>query len=241
MKFVKERATDTYMLIEDAVLTANPELYIDHTPNPYYLHKYYSNAGLTFWQARYEAKELVDSLAGGFNDLPNDEDKEAMSLFAYGDKGDIHSFLETYHGVDAATAQGMNLQRSAAARVLLAADAKVILSSPKIMEIGVKYLSQIVNGEFDSSQAFQLTEALDTFFSQYGNFAVLGTDYDDEVEGLMDYLESTHNYSSGGAKNYDLNPAVVNAMPGPSQQEKEDQALAAMVAEFQDLFVKGNA
>ncbi|MHA1123750.1 MAG: hypothetical protein ACTSPC_13215, partial [Candidatus Heimdallarchaeota archaeon] len=84
-------------------------------------------------------------------------------------------------------------------------------------------------------------EAINDFKKQFEDYAILGENYDDEHEGIMDYFESTNSYVDGGLKNYEFNPQILDAMPGPSDQEKEDQARALMVAELQDLFVKGNA
>ena len=98
MKFVKIIATNAYALIDQATYDANPALYIDRSASPYYWLNHYADAGLTFWQARHHVKELIDGLAGGFNDLVNDYDKDSASIFAYGDKNDIVTFLVAQYG-----------------------------------------------------------------------------------------------------------------------------------------------
>jgi hypothetical protein len=240
-KFVKIIATDTYACITQAEFDANTELYVDRSERPHYILKHYAEAGLTYWQARYEAKQLVIAAAGGFADF-SIADKDALCIFAYGDQNLIVTHYVTVHSMSQSDATNLMVLRAAKNVQKLAVDAKVIAASTKMMLIGVNYLTVVdVNGDIDSSQAYNLTEAISDFKKQFEDYAVLGENYDDDHEGIMDYFESTNSYSSGGLKNYEFNPVVLALMPGPSDQEKEDQARGLMVGELQDLFVKGNA
>ncbi len=240
-KFVKIISENKYACISQADFDIDPSLYIDRSDRPHYLLKHYSETGMTYWQTRYQAKELVDNAAGGFADF-NNADKEALCIFAYGDQNLIVAHYRTTLGLSESDATNLMILRAAENVQRLAIDAKVIAASTKMMLIGIKYLTVVdVNGDLDSSQAYNLTEAINNFKKQFEDYAVLGQNYNDEHEGIMDYFESTNSYVSGGLKNYEFNPAVLAQMPGPSDEEKEDQARGLMIVELQDLFVKGNA
>jgi len=233
-KFVKEIATNTYKSITQADYDANPALYIDRTDRPVYLLNYHIEAGLTYWQTRYHVKELVKASPGGFADF-NDADKDALCEFAYGDKTLIVAHYEA-KGLSNSDATNLMILKSAENVQRLSLDAIVIAASTKMMLIGVKYLTVVDDqGELDSSRAYSLTDAIGDFKNQYRDYAVLGLEYDDEHEGIMDYFESTNSYTSGGLKNYTFNPDIVSAAGS------EDAARLLMVADLQDLFVKGNA
>lgn len=240
-KFVKIIAENRYACITQAEYDLDPSLYVDRSDRPHYLLAHYSETEMTYWQTRYEVKRLVDSATNGFADF-NDTDKDALCIFAYGDQSLIVSHYMTKLGLSQSDATNLMVLRAAENVQRLSIDAKVIAASTKMMLIGIKYLTVVdVNGNLDSSQAYNLTEAIGDFKKQYEDYAVLGQNYKDEHEGLMDYFESTNSYSSGGLKNYEFNPSVLAQMPGPTDPEKEDQARALMIAELQDLFVKGNA
>jgi len=233
-KFVKEISTNKYKCITQAEFDANTTLYIDRSDRPVYLLNHYSEAGMTYYQMRYEVKELVDAQAGGFADF-NDADKDALCEFAYGDR----NLIVTHYmgkGLSQDDATGLMVLKAAENVQKLSIDAKIIAASTKMMLIGVKYLTVIDGqGDLDSSQAYNLTEAINDFKKQFEDYAVLGLEYNDEHEGIMDYFESTNSYASGGLKNYTFNPQTVAAAGS------EEAARLLMVAELQDLFVKGNA
>jgi len=233
-KFVKEISTNKYKCISQADFDADPSLYIDRSDRPHYILNHYKETGRSYWQVRYKVKELVDNSAGGFNDF-NSVDKDALCLFSYGDRNAIVTHYATTMGLSVDDAKGLMVLREAENIAKLSLDAKVIAASPKMMVIGVKYLTLVdIDGNVDSTQAYSLTEAINDFKKQYEDYGVLGLEYGDEHEGIMDYFESTNSYSSGGLKNYTFNPDVVAAAGS------EENARLAMVAELQELFVKGN-
>ena len=232
-KFVKEISTNKYICLSQAEFDVDPSLYVDRSDRPHYLLSHYSECGMTYWQARRKVVALVDSAANGFNDF-NDIDKEALGIFAYGDKDETVSFYESSKGLSNTDANGLNLIRVSENRALMAIYAKIIAASPKLIQIGVKYLTTIFDGELDSSQAFELTDAIKGFRSQYENYAELGSNYGDEYEAIMDYFESTGSYVNSGLKNYTFNPLLVAAYGS------EEAVRLAMISELQDLFVNGN-
>jgi len=239
-KFVKVISTNEYKEISQAEFDVDPTLYVDRTDRPVYILNHYSNAGVSYWRARRHAVLLADVATNGITDF-NDEDKDALGAFAYGDQIDeMKTFYETYHGISSVEADGLFLKRAAANRSNMAKDAKEIVASPKIMEIGIKYLTVLTSGEIDSSQAFDFTGAISGYLDDYERFAVLGTAYGDEHEGCMDYYESTGIHAGGGLLIYTLNPSVVALMPGPTEPEKEAQARGLMIGELKDLQVEGN-
>ena len=238
-KFGKIKSTNQYSVISQSEYDADPTLYIDRTDRPVYILNHYSDAGITYWQARRRIVLLVDAAVNGFDDF-NDVDKDALSVFAYGDKDKTITFLMSKYGVDQATAGGMNINRAAINRSKMSVDAKAIFSSPDVLEIGIKYLTVITNGEFDSSQAFLFTESIANFRSGYENYAILGLDYGDDLDGLIDYIAATNGYASGGSKLYTYNPSIVALMPGSTEPEKIEQARLMFVNDLKNLFVEGN-
>jgi len=231
---VKEIATNTYMMITDAELLANPNLYYDRNDRPIYWLNHHIEAGLSYWQSRYRVTLIVNAEANGFDDFA-DNDKEALSTYSYGDQNSMIAYLMASQGLTQTEAGSVATTNAAVNRVNMSKDAVVIASSEKMIEIGVKYLTLIdENGEIDSSQAFSLTSAISTFMSQYRHYSVRGLNYNDDDEGIMDYFESTNSYTSGGLKNYTFNPTIV-ALAG-----SEDNARLLMVAELIEVFVKGN-
>jgi len=239
-KFVKIKSTNTYAEITQATFDADPLLYVDRTDRPVYILNHYAKAGVSYWRARKHVVDYVGSLDGGINDL-NDQDKEAAGVFAYGEQMDeMKTFYETFHGDTPEEADVRHLSRVSLNRSLMAADARLIMASPKFIEIGVKYLTVLTDGKLNSEQAFDFSEAMSGYFTEYGRLAVLGIDHGDEHNGIVDYYKSTNAHVGGGLSMYTLNASIVALMPGPSQEEKEDQARAMMIAELDNLFVEGN-
>lgn len=234
MKLVKELSTNKYLSLSEEDYIANPSLYLDRSDRPVYWLRFYENAGFSYYQSRYYIKELVDNAVNNIDDF-NEVDKDAIIEYSYGDRNKLVTHLVTVHGYTVNDAKGKVALNAANNQAKLAVCAKIISSSPKIMSIGTKYLGFIDgNGNYDTSQAFALTSAISDFMTEFERFARLGLNYGDEAEGIMDYFESTNSYAEGGLKNYTFNPDVV-AVVG-----SEENARLAMVAELQDLFLKGN-
>ena len=233
MKLVKEISKNKYLAIDQAIYDAEPSLYIDRSDRPAYWIRHYADAGFTYWQSRYHIKELLDN-SNGFSDF-NKIDIDAFCDYAYGNRNEIVFHYMNEHGMDQATAQGLMALKMSEAVSLLSVDAKSICSSPKMNLVGIKYLT-IVNeeGRIDSTQAYNLTEAIITVKKMYEDSAVLGLEYGDDHEGIMDYFEGTGNYVGGGLENYTLSANSIAAYGS------EANALAAMRSELVNLFVKGN-
>lgn len=234
MKLVKEIATNQYLKLSQEDYDANPGLYIDRSDRPVYWLKHFEAAGFSYYQSRHHVKELVDAAVDGIDSF-TEYDKDAIIEYSYGDRNKMVTHLVTVHGYTIDTAKGKVALNAANNQAKLAVCAKIISASPKIMSIGTKYLGFIDGtGNYDTSQAFLLTSAISGFMTEFERFALLGLNYGDEAEGIMDYFESTNSYSEGGLKNYTFNPDLVSALGS------EDNARLAMVAELQDLFLKGN-
>lgn len=233
-KFVKEISTNLYKEISRSDYDANPGLYIDRTDRPKYILEHYLDAGVSYWRARRHCVILADNSANGINDF-NDQDKTALGVFAYGQQiNEMKLFFESFYGISDIESSEMYLKNAALNRSNMAEDARKIVSSPKLMEIGIKYLTVEIAGELDSSQAFDLTEAIGGYLGDYERFAVLGIDHGDEHEGIMDYFRSTNGHSGGGLLMYSLNPALIDLYGS------EESVRNAMIAELDDLYVEGN-
>ncbi len=234
-KFVKILESNSYAVIEESELTQNPSLYVDRSERPVYILKHYEEAGLSYWQARALVYELVYSKPNDFQDF-NTVDQEALTVFAIGNQNSIIAYHMTTKGISQTDAISLAVLEMSMNISKLSADAKkYILPSPRLFQIGVKYLTWVnQDGTVDSTQANNLTAAIQGFLTEYERYAILGLEYNDEREGLMDYFESTNNYAGGGLLNYTFSPAVIDAYGS------EENARNAMIAELQDLFVKGN-
>jgi len=194
----------------------------------------YIDAGVSYWRARRHCVLLADNATNGINDF-NDQDKAALGVFAYGQQIDeMKLFFESFYGISAIESGGLYLQRAAINRSKMAKDAKDIVASPKLMEIGIKYLTVEIAGELDSSQAFDLTEAIGGYLDDYERFAVLGIDYGDDHDGIIDYFKSTNGHSEGGLLMYSLNPVLI------AEYGSEENARNLMIAELDNLYVEGN-
>jgi len=235
MKLVKLRSTNKYTQVTQEEYDANASLYIDRSDRPVYWLNHYLDAGFTYLQSRFYIKELVNSAVNGMDDF-NTIDRDAIVEYSYGDRTKIVTHLMMAHSMsqsDATAKVGVNAGINGSK---LGVDAKLITSSPQFMSVIGNFLTVIneTTGELDSSQVGAYTSAIRGFKDDYETFGALGLEYGDEHEGWMDYNESTNAYLDGGLKNYTFNPSIV-AMLG-----SEDAARLAMIAQIQELLVKGN-
>ena len=234
MKLVKQISTEKYCLIEDAELTANPELYMDRTDKPLYWFNHYEDVGISYFSMRNYVQDQVDLMANGFDDY-RDAEKDILGSMYIGNTTQIIGFYMAYYGYDQATAGGFHVQRLSENLVKKATCARAISRTPKIISIRIKYLTWAnPDGTLNTVQANNFTSAIATFMEQYREYALLGLSYGDDREGIMDYIESTGNYSSGGLLNYTLSSDIITAYGS------EENARNAMIAELADIFVKGN-
>lgn len=233
MKLVKLISENTYHLIEDG--DYNSSIHLDRSDNIAYWYNFYTKVGLSYWQMRYQVRQVLNAQAGGFNDFRN-PDKDILGLLGLGDQTDTITYYVTVKGLSVADASGLHILRLSENTARLSLDARGIVASPKTMQIGIKYLTWIdgTTGQVDSTQANNLTHAIQGFLTELERYAVLGLEYGDEREGLMDYFESTNSYSSGGLKNYVFSPSMVTAYGS------EDNTRLAMIEELKEVFVKGN-
>jgi len=235
MKLVKERSTETYKLIDDAELTANPNLYIDRNDFPIYWFNYYEEAGISYFKARNLLQAQVDLRPNGFDDY-RDKEKDVLGQMYIGETGQIIPFYMTYFGMTQTEAGLFHNDRVAENVVKKAESTRVIARSPKIISVGTKYLVWgNPDGTLNTLQANNFTAAIADFLQAYREYAFLGTNYKDDADGIMDYIESTGNYASGGLKNYVFNPDLVTAYGGDSNAVR-----LAMAAELKDIFANGN-
>ena len=235
MKLVKEKSTNKYIKISQEEYDLNTGLYIDRSNNIIYWYNHYKEAGYLYWQMRNIARELMNLEVDKFNSFGNLE-KDILGILGLGDQTQTIIFYMTYFGLNQQEASFLLVKRLSEHTSKLSVDARVIIQSPKIMRIGIKYLTWIntETGLLDSTQANNLTYAIQGFLTEFERYAVIGLNYGDEREGIMDYLESTNNYTSGGLKNYIFSPDIVAAYGS------KDNARLAMIAELQEVFIKGN-
>lgn len=234
MKLVKEISTNNYQLIDDTTYSANTELYIDRSANPTYWYNNYEKIGISYFKMRNYVVEQYE-LTSGFTSY-RDAEKDILGIMNIPNGNELVPFYMGYYGYDLNTASLYHLERVSLNVVNRAIGTRLIARSPKIISVGSKYLVWInPDGSLNSLQANNFTAAIANFMSAYREYGFLGNNYGDDADGIMDYLESTGNYSSGGLKNYVFNPDFVAAYGG-----NEDLVRLAMVAELKDIFVNGN-
>lgn len=235
MKLVKEISTNEYKLIEDSVYTGSTELYIDRTDNPTYWYNNYKEIGISYFKMRLYVKDVVESKLGGFNDF-RDHEKDVLGILYLGDTNQLIPFYMSYYGYTIQEASIFHTDRVAMNVVMKAVGTTLIARSPKIISVGTKYLVWgNPDGTLNTLQANNFTAAISGFLSDYREYAYLGLNYGEETDGIMDYIESTGSYSSGGLKNYVFSPTMVEAYGGDS-----DLVRLAMAADLKDIFVNGN-
>lgn len=83
------------------------------------------------------------------------------------------------------------------------------------------------------SQAIQFNDQLRNYKSDLCSIALVGSMYGDSKEGIMDYIESTGSYSTGGLKNYTMSAEMV-ALYG-----SQDNARLALITILKDIIING--
>jgi len=83
-------------------------------------------------------------------------------------------------------------------------------------------------------QALTLNSALRNFKLDLCSVALLGTQYGDDRDGIMDYLESTGSYVGGGLKSYTMSAFVV------SIYVTQDLARLALIDAIKQFLILGN-
>jgi len=91
------------------------------------------------------------------------------------------------------------------------------LSEHHLTKIAIKFLS--------ANEIFTFQDALQNFIPYVQNVGLLGIEYGDGMDGIMDYIESTNTYAEAGLMNYTIN---------------EPYTLQDMVDELKGLIVYGN-
>ena len=234
MKLVKVLSTNVFKQIEESEFNSNPELYIDRTDSPIYWEKHYKELGISYFRMRVIVQELVDLRVNGFDDY-RDSEKDVLGKMYIGETGQIIPFYMSYFSMSQTEASLFHNERVANNVVLKAESTRLIARSPKIISVGTKYLVWAnSDGTLNTLQANNFTAAIQGFLSGYREFAYLGTNYGDDTDEIMDYIESTGSYATGGLKNYEFNPEIVSAFGGDS-----DLVRLSMASELKEIFVKG--
>jgi len=234
MKLVKKISTNEYKLIEDSVFSANTSMYINRSDNPVYWYDNYEKIGISYFKMRNLLNNIVISKVNGFNDFRNDA-KDVLGKLIIGNQNDMIMHYIVNSGQTLAQAQQTHIDRLSLNVVKKSESTRIIASSSKIITVGIKYLTWVESGTTNADQANNFTSAIQGFLTEYERYAILGLNYGDEKEGIMDYIESTNNYASGGLKNYIFNPSVVTAYSGDTNAVR-----LAMASELNDIFVNGN-
>lgn len=234
-KLVKLKSTNKYIEITDVELANNPALYVDRSENPIYWLNHYSEAGFTYFRARNLVRELYLSKVGKLDDF-RDVEKDALIAFGIASKDMAVAHLET-KGYSNEQAEGFYAYQLANHISNLSSDAREIIVSPKILLIGIKYLTDTdpITGEIDTTQIDNFVLAIRGFLTDYERYNVIGSMYGDRRDGIADYYSSTGSYTSGGLKNYTFNPKVVTTYGGNVELVR-----LAMIDELDNVFVRGN-
>lgn len=212
----------------------NEEDYVNiNTPANY--SKYWKDIGIDYMRARLEVQQLVLAAPNGFNDFKTDDKYSIGEFVAIDDATTLIAFY-IEQGYSATEAKGLHLQRLSFNHVNERSSAEIRANSEVVTSIIIKYLTwQNGDGSINRLQADNFISATREFISDYKTEAILGTFYGDVVDGIMDYIESTGSYTSGGMKNYSFNPEINTAYGGDTELVRQ-----AFISEFKDVFVNGN-
>jgi len=101
----------------------------------------------------------------------------------------------------------------------------------RIAETSFRVVVLIFLGE---SQSLTFNDACRNFKEDLCSMALLGTGYGDSRDGIMDYIESTGSYTSGGLKSYTMS-AEMEAVYGSQTLARE-----AMVVQLKNILIEGN-
>jgi hypothetical protein len=145
-------------------------------------------------------KELLEP-EGSF-DLLKEEEKEVVAYYC----ADTDAIIVGYYmGLGLSYDDAINkFIQMRAVDIKSAADCYYKrLSSSDFISIVIRYLGN------DQSEVF--LDAIRNFASDVRDVARLGTTYQSNSDGIMDYIESTGSYTDGGLKNYTLATGAVLA------------------------------
>jgi len=98
------------------------------------------------------------------------------------------------------------------------------LSDYRISALCILYL-----GEIQSIQFFNDVKSLKDASCE---FALLGTNYNDEVSGIMDYIESTGDYVNDGLKKFTINSDIVRAYGNNEELARQD-----LIRQLKDIII----
>lgn len=99
------------------------------------------------------------------------------------------------------------------------------INNPKLQMYVILFLGE--------AQASTFNDAVRNFKSDLCSIALLGTQYGDSRDGIMDYIESTGSYTSGGLKSYTMSDDMVAAYGS------QEGALAVLIQILHNLIIKG--
>lgn len=151
-----------------------------------------------------QIKAEVD--ANGFNSLSDDQ-KVMYGEYNIDDGTNIVPFYESYYSESNAAAQARMLTCVSKSIKNNAFACNQRAESAELTECILTYLSA------DDARTF--IDSVNTFESLYRRRALFGTNYGDNIDGIMDYIESTSSYVGAGLENYTIqNGTLQNFIDG---------------------------
>ena len=169
MKLVKEISTNGYKIIDNAVYSANTEMYVDRTDNISYWYNNYEKVNISYFKMRNYVKEQY-VLSSGFTSY-RDIEKDMLGILNIPNGNELIPFYMSYYGYDLNTASMFHLDRVSLNVVNRAVGTRIIARSPKIIYVGAKYLVWTnPDGSLNSLQANNFTAAISSFMSAYREY-----------------------------------------------------------------------
>lgn len=99
----------------------------------------------------------------------------------------------------------------------------------RLEDYRISALSILYLGEVQSIQFFNDVKLLKDGACQ---FALLGTNYNYEVSGIMDYIESTGAYANDGLKKFTINSDIVIAYGNNEELARQD-----LIRKMKDIII----
>ena len=189
MKLVYVKNEKRYDVISDNEFDVNIHDELPNTVENWYL---YGKGKKDYMVIRQAMKDIVADV--GFADLKS-KGKEYVTEYCAADANSIVGYLMSKGMTQEDAIQQYKHNRAVDIRKAGEA-ATSRIESPAFTYAVIKYLSE------EDGQTF--LDAIRNFVIDYKNVALTGTNYGQNIDGIMDYIESTGSYTEGGLKNYTI-------------------------------------
>lgn len=216
MRLVKEIKTNQYQYIKDEEFDSS--IHVDLSDSIYHFAQC-GNDVVDYIEKRRRIKEIVD--INGWDSIKYKD--IVVDFCATSAENVVVYFMEK--GLSQAEAE----RQYAMKRII------------DVQNAGACYCQRVKNPELQlniiiflgEEQGSLLNNALATFKSQLCEIALLGTDYGDSRDGIMNFIKSSGGYVDGGLKSFTFTDAVI------SLYGSEDEARLELINIFEKYLIDG--